>query len=272
MPTKTLFVPPPKLAELGIDLLVINPVQRWLTILVPFLCAGFYFVAAFNGHWFAAVGALVYLSFVTYGSTSHDLVHRNLGLSRRTNGIFLTLIELLALRSGHAYRLSHLHHHARYPEDDDIEATASKKTLLGALLEGFTYHFKLWAWSLKRAKGRERQLILVEGNLAMLLMLGAILLCKWTAVPIVYVVLMTMGAWVTPLVTSYVPHNPHGKTELEQTRVFRGRAFSIIALEHLYHLEHHLYPAVPHHNWPVLAKRLDPYLEQQGIVPVRLWF
>ena len=31
----------------------------------------------------------VALSFVTYGSTSHDLVHRTLGLSRRTNDLFL---------------------------------------------------------------------------------------------------------------------------------------------------------------------------------------
>ncbi|AMR27865.1 hypothetical protein A0257_12720 [Hymenobacter psoromatis] len=27
----------------------------------------------------------------------------------------LSGVELLALRSGHAYRLAHLHHHARYP-------------------------------------------------------------------------------------------------------------------------------------------------------------
>jgi beta-carotene hydroxylase len=47
---------------------------------------------------------------------------------------------------------------------------------------------------------------------------------------------------------------------------------SVIALEHLYHLEHHLYPAVPHHNWPRLAKRLDPYFEAMGITPIKLWF
>jgi beta-carotene hydroxylase len=209
---------------------------------------------------------------VTYGSTSHDLVHRNLGLSRRANEIFLTLIELLSLRSGHAYRMAHLHHHARFPAEDDIEAAASKRSLGGALLEGVTFHFRLWRWALKRAREGERRLILIEGRLVLLLILTSILVCQLTLVPLVYVLLMTAGAWITPLVTSYVPHNPHGKSELEQTRVFRGVAFSVLALEHLYHLEHHLYPSVPHQNWPALARRLDPYLKEQGITPIKSWF
>jgi beta-carotene hydroxylase len=83
--------------------------------------------------------------------------------------------------------------------------------------------------------------------------------------------LMVMGSWIIPFITSYVPHDPDGDGELKQTRVFRGWFFSLIALEHLYHLEHHQYPAVPHHNWPTLAKRLDPYLEKAGVVPIRLF-
>jgi len=37
-------------------------------------------------------------------------------------------------------------------------------------------------------------------------------------------------------------------------------------------LEHHLYPQVPHHNWPELGRRLDPYFAQAGVRPVRLFF
>jgi beta-carotene hydroxylase len=59
---------------------------------------------------------------------------------------------------------------------------------------------------------------------------------------------------------------------LTQTRLFRGKVASIIAMEHLYHLEHHLYPAVPHHNWPKLARRLDPYFKDAGVDPVVLGF
>jgi beta-carotene hydroxylase len=70
---------------------------------------------------------------------------------------------------------------------------------------------------------------------------------------------------VIPLITSYLVHRPEGATELQQTRLFRGTFFRVIALDHLYHLEHHLYPAVPHYNWVKLAARLDPFLAAQKI-------
>src|SRR5438034_7165960 len=111
MPRKSIikFEPPPKLSELGKELLELTAAQRVLTLALPFIFAGIYFYAAFASHWLIAVASVVYLS-----------------------------------------------------------------------------------------------------------------------------------------VTSYIPHDASGRNELEQTRVFRGRLLSIIAVEHLYHLEHHLYPSIPH--------------------------
>lgn len=83
---------------------------------------------------------------------------------------------------------------------------------------------------------------------------------------------MIAGSWIYPLMTSYVPHLAQGESELWQTRLFRGRVLSCLALEHLYHLEHHLYPRVPHHRWPELARRLDPHFARLGLRPVRLFF
>ena len=85
-----------------------------------------------------------------------------------------------------------------------------------------------------------------------------------TPIFLVYTVLMIMGSWIIPLITSYIPHNPLGESELFQTRLYRGKVVAIIALEHTYHLEHHLYPSVPHHNWPQLARTLDPFFEKAG--------
>src|SRR5215216_2208711 len=131
--------PLPPLAELGLDLLKISRFQRAWAVLLPFACAGLYFTFAWLRLWPLAVLALMYLSFVTYGSISHDLVHRTLGLPRRLNDVLLTVVELLAFRSGHAYRLAHLHHHARFPHDDDIEGAAAKMPLLRTLAEGIIF-------------------------------------------------------------------------------------------------------------------------------------
>lgn len=56
--------------------------------------------------WPLAVMSVMALSFATYASTSHDLVHNTLKLPRKTNDFLLSLIELLSPHSGTAYRLS----------------------------------------------------------------------------------------------------------------------------------------------------------------------
>lgn len=260
-----------QLHEVAPELFHITTPRRIFTLLLPFLYVVLYFVFAWRRWWPLAVLSLVALSFVTYGSISHDLVHRNLGLPRSVNDLFLSLIELLALRSGHAYRMAHLHHHARFPHSDDIEGAAAKMNLPRTLLEGVIFQFKIWSWAVRQSR-RDRPLILLEGSCCLLMVILAVALYSVSPMFLVYAVLMIMGSWIIPLITSYIPHNPLGENELLQTRLYRGKVVSIIALEHTYHLEHHLYPSVPHHNWPQLAKRLDPFFEEAGLQPIKLWF
>jgi beta-carotene hydroxylase len=261
----------PPLREFGADLLRVPAWRRLLSLAVPFLWCGAYFALATNGWWAAAVLSLVALSFVTYGSVSHDLVHRNLGLPPRVNDALLCVVELLALRSGHSYQAAHLHHHAHYPGPDDIEATAARRSWAGALAEGVVLQPRIWLWAVRHVQ-RGRAWVVGEGAACFTLAGLAAALLPLTPVPLVYAALLVAGSWVIPLVTSYLPHDPGGVDELAQTRAFRGVVASAVALGHLYHLEHHLYPAVPHHNWPRLARRLDPHLVRAGVRPVRFWF
>ncbi|MCE9531093.1 MAG: fatty acid desaturase [Planctomycetes bacterium] len=263
--------PIPSLRELGTDLLVVTPLRRLLTLAYPFLWCVAYFVFAVFDYWLLAVGCLVVLSFVTYGSTSHDLVHRNLGLSRRTNDWLLCIIELLTIRSGHAYQAAHLHHHARFPAVDDIESTAARRSFLGAIVEGFAFQTRIWLWALRNAE-HKRPWIICEVAAGFAIMAVAVIALPFSPIPLIYVALMKMGTWIIPLATSYLPHDPQGADELSHTRAFRGMVASIVAVQHLYHLEHHLFPAVPHANWPLLAKRLDPHLAKAGVKPVVFWF
>jgi beta-carotene hydroxylase len=50
----------------------------------------------------------------------------------------------------------------------------------------------------------------------------------------------------------------------------RGRWLPALFLQHTYHLEHHLYPRVPAHNWLELSRRLDPHLDAAGVAVQRL--
>ena len=261
----------PAAQEIAADITKLNRVQIVWSLSAPFFWIGLYFIFAIWGWWPFAFICLVCLSFVTYGSISHDLVHANLGLRRHANDFFLSLIELLALRSGHAYRLAHLHHHARFPHDDDIEGAAARMSLPRTLFEGVVFQIRIWCWAVAQAR-KGRSIIILEGIGCLLLIGLSILSIAWTPIFLVYVILMIMGSWIIPLVTSYLVHDVSGATELDQTRLYRGRVLRFISMEHLYHLEHHLYPSVPHHHWPQLAKRLDPYFAEAGLSAKKLWF
>ncbi|WP_339728591.1 fatty acid desaturase [uncultured Gimesia sp.] len=261
----------PRLSDIGTDLLQITTCQRVRTLSIPVIACLAYWLFACYGYWVFAVLSLVVMSFVTYGSTSHDLVHHNLGLKRSTNEFFLLLIEAISLRSGHAYQVVHLNHHARFPHEDDIEADASRMSFLRAILEGFVFQFRIYIWALRNPRGRLNWII-AEGVIVFSLILGAMIASLYTIIPIIYVGLMIAGSWIIPLITAYIPHVPQETDTAHQTRLFRGILFRLIAFDHLYHLEHHLYPNVPHQNWHRLAQRLDPWFEKIGLQSIRFWF
>ena len=261
----------PSLDELGRDLLTVPAGRRAFSLLTPFVLVVLYFLLVAQGQWIPALACPVLLSFLTYGSISHDLVHRNLGLPSWLNEVLLSLIELLAFRSGHAYRAVHLHHHSRFPAEDDLEGAASRMSFGRALVEGIGLQARLWFFAMRRP-GPHRPWALVECVAASVMFGASVAAAPLSLAPMAYAMLMIAGSWIFPVITAYIPHDPSGTTELTQTRLFRGHVLSWLALEHLYHLEHHLYPGVPHHNWPDLARRLDPHFVRAGLQPIKLLF
>ena len=264
-------VRPPKLSGLGLDLLHLTKWHVTRAIALPFVALVAFWMLAGLGHWVLAILSLMVLSFTTYGSTSHDLVHRSLGLKPRTNDILLAAIEAISLRSGHAYQAAHLNHHARFPHVDDIEADAARMRLIRTLLEGVVFQFRIYVWALRNPRGRWNWIV-GEGIAVLVMVVAAATALPYTIIPGIYVGFMVAGSWVIPLITSYLPHDSEAPDAIHQTRRFRGVIARILAFDHLYHLEHHLFPAVPHQNWPRLARRLDPWFDAAGITPVRFWF
>ena len=258
--------PPPSLGQLGDDLLQVTPLRRLQTLALPFVAMTCYGAFAYLGWWPLAVASVMMLSFVTYGSTSHDLVHRTLHLSHRWNDLLLSVIEWLSLRSGTAYRLSHLNHHQHLLDPDDIEGETAHGSLWGAIAGGILLQPRLWLWAWRHHPlSRSRLLWEAVGILALIMI--AVIAFPWTPAPLIYVGLVIGGSWLFPLITVYIPHDATSQEPLKQTRLFRGRFVRWIAFDHLYHLEHHLYPAVPHHHWKHLADRLEPYFERCGVKP-----
>ena len=259
----------PALADLGHDLLTTTPRQRLLAVARPFICGGLYWIFAALGWWPLAVLAVALL-FITIVASAHDLVHQSLGLPRRRNEMLLALVGMLVLESGHAYKVSHLQHHRNFPNGDDPEGDPARMSFWRALLEGPVFLFRLWWWAWQRAPDERRWLALEAGWCVGVIGLG-VLVWPMTPAVLIYAGLVIVGSWVYPISTVHLPHNVNGQNALFQTYTLRGRIIPKLFLELTYHLEHHLYPAVPSHHYAELAQRLEPYLEQAGVKPVQVW-
>jgi beta-carotene hydroxylase len=259
------------LETLGPDLLRTARRQRWLACLRPVAGVAAYAVAAYLGWWWLTP-IIVFFIFIAIVTVTHDVVHGSLGLGPRQTEWALFIFGAILLESGHAYRASHLQHHRVFPGADDPEGDPARMSFLGAALHGPLFLPRLWWWAFRRLLGRpgQRCWLVCEAAWAVGLPLLGIALWPWTPAVLVYCVLAIVGSWVYPLLTVHLPHRHYGDTPLTQTHTLRGRLLPALFLELTYHLEHHLYPAVPSHNLPLLSRRLDPLFREAGVVPRRV--
>ncbi|MCI0463215.1 MAG: fatty acid desaturase [Gemmataceae bacterium] len=261
----------PPLEELGADLLATTRRQRWLACARPVLGVAAYGVAAYLGWWWANP-VVVFLIFVAVVTVTHDVVHGSLGLGPRQTEWALFFFGALLLESGHAYRTTHLRHHRAFPGDDDPEGDPARMSLWGALLHGPVFLPRLWWWAYRRNRGRpgQRRWLLLEAGWVLAVIGAGVLLWPYTPAVLLYAALAVVGSWSYPLLTVHLPHRHYGETPLTQTSTLRGHVIPALFLELTYHLEHHLYPAVPSHNLPELAKRLEPVFTEAGVQPRRV--
>src|ERR1043165_2503031 len=111
----------------------------------------------------------------------------------------LCAMELICFRSGHAYRTTHLHHHASFPADDDIEAEAAKMPFTRAMFDGVALQPRLWLFAWRRAR-HERTWILGEAVAVVALLAASIAVVPLTIAPAVYAALMIAGSWTFPII------------------------------------------------------------------------
>lgn len=255
----------PKLKELGTDLNYLTSHQKIWTLVKPFMYVIIFFLAYYFKFYFIGLLSIVALQFNTFVSTSHDLVHNSLRLQKKWNIFFLTLIELLCLRSGHAFKTAHLNHHKKFPHKDDIEGRSIHKSLFKTLISGITYIISIYFWSLKNCSKNDKVFILIEGFIICVYTLLSLFLFKQFPVFALYLILTYITSWFFPLFTVYIPHVLNHEHPFYQTIRFKGIIISSVFVQHNYHFEHHLYPSVPHQNWKKLSKRLEPFIKKKKI-------
>ncbi len=261
----------PPLRELGLDLLETNGWQRWQPFAMPYLYAAAFMLGWHQGWWILCAVALV-MVFSACATSTHDVVHGTLGLTRRTNEWALFLLGAPVLESGHAYRFTHLEHHRIFPDHDDIEGEAAHQPIWKVLVTGPMFLPRLWWWSWQRSQKRpqQRRWLLVEGLLPILFLIAGGLLLPWTASVLAYGVTVILSSWLYPLFAVHLPHRRFEEKPIGMAWTCRGWLIPKLFLPLAFHLEHHLYPQVPSHNLPKLAWRLRKEWGQRGVVPIQV--
>jgi fatty acid desaturase len=206
-----------------------------------------------NAGWMLIALPCSFMFFLTGLRQVHGAFHYSLGLRRKPTELVMLGLSGLMLGSMHAVQFNHLRHHTHCMEEDDVEAMSARMPWWRAVLWGplFPVRLHLTAWS--HARGRQRQWILAELALTIGIVTSAAAIgIGWLRY---HVLAMVIGHCLTAFFAVWTVH--HDCEETVPARTIRGRLKPFVTYEMFYHLEHHLFPAVPTRRLPELARRLD---------------
>lgn len=214
-----------------------------------------------------------------FGILMHEGVHGLMSRNRRLNRLLGFVAGLPALLSMSAYRVGHLphHRHERGERDPDELENFSREPRILAILFCLTLVagdlfglYRIGPWNAIHATRDERRAMLVEYGLIVTFLIGAILIVPGR---------ILIHGWLFPALVARQLTNVRTLAEHALTpatsrpsatrTVVSNRFVSYFMCNLNYHVEHHLYPAVPYYNLQALHRLLRDDLEAAGAVYCR---
>jgi fatty acid desaturase len=188
---------------------------------------------------------------------AHDGFHRTLGLPRGANEGFLFLLSLAMAIPLHAVKYNHLRHHAHPLADDDVEGAWSRLPGWRAAATGPLFTVRMLRHAFAEARGWARRWMVAEAA-GLAAVMAVAVWADWH--PLRYhLVVMVLGNCLTGFFAVWLVHHDCDASGV-YARTQRGRVINALTLNLLYHMEHHLFPAVPAYHLPELARRIDAAL------------
>lgn len=236
------------------DLVPLNRIEvvRELLISAPWLALS---LLAARWQMFPAALAASFMFFLTGLRQVHNAYHYALGISRRATEWAMFVLSILMLGSMHAVQINHLRHHRDCLGPDDVEAMSARLPAWRALLIGPWFPLRLHAKALAVATPRQRGWILAE--LAANVIWIALVFAVFKQPVLEYHVLaMLAGQCLTAFFAVWTVHHDAADAPFP-ARTIRDPLKARVSYAMFYHVEHHLFPAVPTCHLRMLAARLD---------------
>ena len=236
------------------DLVPLNSWERlWELILpLPWLAAS---VGAYQIGWWWLGAPLTFFFFLTGLRLSHNAQHNCLGIGRGVHDLVLFMLSVLMLSSMHAVQVTHLHHHRHCLDKHDVEASHVHLPWWKALFIGPAFPLRLHANAWRLARAGKRAWIAAE-LLAMAIIIGAAAALPGARGLRWHLLAVGVGECFTGFFAVWIVHRGCD-AHRQIARTQRGWLKNLISYSMFYHLEHHLFPAVPTCHLDRLAQRLD---------------
>jgi len=206
-----------------------------------------------------------FIFFLTGLRQVHNAYHYSLGLARRSTEWFIFLLSILMLGSMHAIQITHLHHHRHCMDDEDVEARSARMSALQALVFGPAFPIMLHAKAAQLASRRQR--LWIAGELTANVAFVALIFALRIRFLEYHILAMATGQCLTAFFAVWTVHHDCDRSH-HIARTLRGRLKTVLTFEMFYHIEHHLFPAVPTRHLSKLAERLDvaaPELQDRSV-------
>lgn len=229
-----------------------------VAIYVPWLLASWlfaYWAFSWNLLWLPAALGASFMFFLCGLRQVHNAFHYAVGVSPRAHEWLMFVLSPLMMSAMHAVQWNHLRHHRHCMDEDDVEAMSARMPGWKALITGPQFPVRLHHAALTLAKPRTRRWIGLElaAIAGMVVLAFGVLDEAWLRY---HVIAMTTGQCFSAFFAVWTVHHDCDRTHFI-ARTLRNDVKSFVSYNMFYHVEHHLFPAVPTCHLPELSKRLD---------------
>jgi fatty acid desaturase len=238
------------------DLVALTTTEKLieLTISVPWLAASLACYWA-GGFWIIPGALGTFFFFLTGLRQSHNAQHYAMGIGRIAQDIVMLALSVVMMMSMHAVQVTHLIHHRHCLDDHDIEAGHVAHPWWRVLLQGPLFPCRVIGAALRRGNRQKRFWIIAELLLMATWFILVVFILHIPALQWHLAAVMT-GECFTAFFAVWTVH--HGCDPVHTiARTQRGWLKNFVSYSMFYHLEHHLFPAVPTGHLHTLAARLD---------------
>ena len=214
-------------------------------------------LAYFEYYWLALPFSAFF--FLTGLRQVHNGFHNSLGTNKFLTWLSMYLNSILMVVSIHAVKFNHIRHHRYCLEEEDYEGKAAAMTWYGAILYGPIHMYKIHAVTLKIGSNKYRKNVIAE--LISIAVFVSLVFAFDIHFLMYHILIMVIGEFLMAFFAVWtVHHDTHEHPDFARTQ--RKGWKNKLTFSMFYHLEHHLFPAVPTIKLEELANRIDAALPE----------